>query len=445
MPRLRPSWHGQPVTGYAELKAPGGFLALNDDDNNWNGTPDKDDAPPVANEDDLVKLEFRLLPDSLPVDAGHPVSLEAVVGGGKIKIYHNSDKSGTSIGLPFAFISRQAMSEGIWVEGFASSSSLGDVELKMTYEYDGQDVGDDTVRLTVIDVDITEPDGSLDAGRNPGSSWETSPCYHFDFQGIISGEPGSYALTISGAICPASVFTYQWSLPASCGTLSSTTVPSPIHTEPTSPAEGILQLEAVYSGTPTGIVEKRKVKIYQDHLARDYANFGTGGSCVNNWKVTTFNVNPQPVMSNWNCHGSTRHAYNGTYDSSNQGQPWLSWDVKTVVVTEHDSSGNGSHPSLGTVGRGDVVGYFSPSGKPYNPPDIDDLASWTMQHSQTCTDSGDETYGANNEPKTYPGAPGQGQSWKWATSPAGDWGIHIWQPSMQGSYVPFIIVVFEKP
>lgn len=78
-------------------------------------------------------------------------------------------------------------------------------------------------------------------------------------------------------------------------------------------------------------------------------------------------------------------------------------------------------------------------------PDIGDLSSWTMQHSQTCTGSGDETYGANNEPKSFPGAPGEGQSWKWATSPAGDWGIHIWQPSLQGIYVPFIIVVFDKP
>lgn len=32
-----------------------------------------------------------------------------------------------------------------------------------------------------------------------------------------------------------------------------------------------------------------------------------------------------------------------------------------------------------------------------------------------------------------------------ATSPAGDWGIHIWQPSLQRYYVPFIILVFEKP
>ena len=90
------------------------------------------------------------------------------------------------------------------------------------------------------------------------------------------------------------------------------------------------------------------------------------------------------------------------------------------------------------------MAYFSPIGRPYNPPNIADRSLWTMQHSQTCTGNGTETYGANNVPKTYPGAPGQGQSWTWATSTVGDWANHIWQPTLQGDYVPFIIVVFEK-
>ena len=195
-----------------------------------------------------------------------------------------------------------------------------------------------------------------------------------------------------------------------------------------------------------GMFEERKVKVYKDHLARDYENFLTGGPCAGptGWKVTTFNVDPQPTMANWNCHGSVRHAYEGVYNSSSTGQPWLSWNVKNVVVVTHDSAGAGTHPPLGPVARGDVISYFSPNGKPYSPPDIGDLSSWQMQHSQTCKED-PNTYGANNEPKTYPGAPGQGQSWKWAVSPAGDWANHIWQPALTGSYVPFIVVVFEKP
>src|SRR5271170_917534 len=41
---------------------------------------------------------------------------------------------------------------------------------------------------------ITKPLGSLDAGSNPVASWLTSPCYHFDFQGVVSGSPGPYVL-----------------------------------------------------------------------------------------------------------------------------------------------------------------------------------------------------------------------------------------------------------
>ena len=152
-------------------------------------------------------------------------------------------------------------------------------------------------------------------------------------------------------------------------------------------------------------------------------------------------------MIQWNCHGSTNHAYNGTGNGDAGGivamNSFSPWTVKTVVVTTHNPSGNGSHPSLGTLERGDIVAYFSPNGRPYSPPNISDMYLWTLQHSQTCTGNGDETYCANNEPLAFPGNPDQ-QTWKWATSPAGDYGIHVWRSS-QGGFIPFIIVVFDKP
>ena len=335
----------------------------------------------------------------------------------------------------------------IYLEGKSASSDILETSVA-SYMYLNLLEGHDEIRYTVIKVDILNPKGSLDAVKNPEASWLSSHCYHFDFQGVVSTLSTAerpYVLGINGDIDPAPPVGYQWTLDAAAGTLSNDTTSTPTHTAPATEGQGMLTLKAMMDTTDTGLKDERKVKIYKDHLARDYANFETGGFCINDWEIKTFNVDPRPVMDDWNCHGATRHAYNGTYSNSRTSQPWLSWDVKTVVVTIHDSSGNGSHPDLGTLGRGDVVAYFSPNGRPYDPPNISDLSSWIMQHSQTCTGSGDETYGANNEPKTYPGAPGQGQSWKWATSPAGDWGIHIWQPSLQGSYVPFIIVVFEKP
>ena len=310
-----------------------------------------------------------------------------------------------------------------------------------------------TATIYVMDANIVQPKGSKDANPNPTDSFLKTGPYRFDFQWVEVDVPGYYSNTIEGEILPSSVISdlnsidYFWSVsdgefdPHDSGQPKKKTgTATPTYKATEIDSSITLTLDPNACGTITKLLET-----FQDHLARDYANFETGGSCEATWYVETFNVDPHVAMGTWNCHGSTRHAYNGTYSDSRTGQPWLSWDVKTLVVTLHDSSGNGSHPALGTLERGDVVAYFSPNGRPYDPPNISDLSSWIMQHSQTCTGSGDETYGANNEPKTYPGTPGGCQSWKWATSPAGDWGIHIWQPSLQGIYVPFIIVVFDKP
>jgi len=320
-----------------------------------------------------------------------------------------------------------------------------DIEIEMIYkDYDGNEICKDLVVVTVVEVKILKSKGSLDGNPNPIDSWSSNPCYHFDFQGVTSGSPGPYVLDLEGNIDPAPPLLYKWTLDAAAGTLTNETTATPTHVAPSTAGQGTLTLKAMHGTTDTGCKDEKKVKIYEDHLARDYENFGTGISCSGNWQFTKFNVTI--TMGNtWNCHGSTSHAYNGTYNSANVGQPWLSWSVKKVVVVNHDSNGNGTHDSLGTLERGDVVAYFSPNGRPYDPPNIADLPYWVMQHSQTCIGNGTDTYGANNEPKSYPGAPGQGQSWKWAISTAGDWGNHIWQPALQGLYVPFIIVVFDKP
>ncbi len=420
------------ITGVpdADEEDPGGFVAVNDDDDNENGNPDKDDAPPVANEDDLVKLEFRLLPESLPVDAFHHVRLEALQGGGLIKTYHYSDKSGTPMGpLPFCFVSREALADSIWVEGFVGSSSLRDVELKMTYEYDGRDVADDRVRLTVIDVDITSPVGSLDGGRNPGSSWRNSPCYHFDFQGVVSGSPGTYPLTVSGTIAPSAPFTYQWSLDSTCGTLSSTTVASPTHTEPSAAGEGILQLQAMYNGSPTGILERRRVEVYEDHLARDYVTFGTGGSCSSVWAVTTFHVDPQPTMGTWNCHGSVKHAYDGS--GNGYSGTTVGW-----TQTSYSNPSAADWATIGTsLGRGDVVSFWS--GAP---------GSYTLQHSHTCRGSSSNMFGANNEPSVnFDNSPPA--TWKWYECTSKQYYDAVNSASQAKWGVDFLtlVIVHQKP
>lgn len=79
-------------------------------------------------------------------------------------------------------------------------------------------------------------------------------------------------------------------------------------------------------------------------------------------------------------------------------------------------------------------------------------------HSQTCTGNGSETYGANNEPMAYPGAPanapsGGNESFRWATSTAGDWANELYYPDwttvdktwMPTDPTPITIKVYDKP
>jgi len=128
------------------------------------------------------------------------------------------------------------------------------------------------------------------------------------------------------------------------------------------------------------------------------------------------------------CHDSTTHAYNGGMGRVDFWQGV--WTLKKEVLVTHDINGNGSHPSLGTLNRGDIVAYYKASG------------TIKLMHSQTCTGSGTETFGANNEPLPFNGHPDL-QSWIWATSTAGDWANAIWLPGT--GVMPVTIKVFSKP
>ena len=284
---------------------------------------------------------------------------------------------------------------------------------------------------------IKKPRGSQSSSSNPKASWLTSPCFHFDYQGVVAGAAGSYVLTIEGEVDPAPPYTCQWDLEPAAGSLANATSCTPTHTEPNAEGEGVLKLTGVSGTIVGGCEESKTLKIYQDHLARDYDNFGVGISCGANgsdpWSFEHLGAKID-MPGAWNCHGGTKHIYNGG-GSGNTGPSGVSSLLdpsrlkKTVQVT-HTSSGGGTHPSLGKLNRGDIVAYFTGAG---------DLA-----HTQTCTGNGDETYGANNVPVKFPGRPRVDEAWQWATSTAGDWANDIKENLFQGA-TPFTIKVFSKP
>lgn len=280
---------------------------------------------------------------------------------------------------------------------------------------------------------ILRPRGSLNAASNPTASWLTTPCFHFDFQGVVSGSPGPYVLQFEGELDPPSCFTPNWTLEAAAGTLASATSLTPTHTEPASAGEGDVTLTGMRGTSPAGCTQTKRVKIYRDHLARDMENFGTGTDCRGpTWTFTRYGATIT-MNSRWNCHGGTRHIYNGSGTGSvgpaDVAFLFDSSRLKREVTVTHTPTGGGSHPSLGPLVRGDVVAYFTARG---------DLA-----HTQTCTGNGTETYGANNVPLRFPGRPDVDEAWRWSTSPAGDWANDL-QDGL-GGFTPFVIRVYSRP
>ena len=55
--------------------------------------------------------------------------------------------------LPATF-TRATLPATLWVEGFEVSGAVRDVELKLTFIKNGSTVDDDTVRVTVVSVDL---------------------------------------------------------------------------------------------------------------------------------------------------------------------------------------------------------------------------------------------------------------------------------------------------
>jgi len=288
-------------------------------------------------------------------------------------------------------------------------------------------------------AEILKPVGSLDT-KNDKSAWLAAK-WRFDFQGVIQGVPGAYVLDFNGTVTPAPPYTRKWTLAAAAGTLQNDTTASPTHVPPASSGEGALKLVGMAGGKQATCKAQKKVKIYEDHLARDKDNFGTGISCDMYWSFTKFGATIDSLTM-WNCHGSTRHLY----DSSGNGSAGpggithlvQARNLKKTVTVTHKDAGGGTHPALGTLNRGDVVAYYTATG--------------ALAHTQTCTGNGTETYGANNKPLSFPGKPGPArtggnEAYEWATSPAGDWANNVKKGLKLGGAVitPFTIKVFSKP
>lgn len=121
---------------------PGGFLWVNDDDDNGNGIPDKDDVGAVAGENDLV-------PVRLSTTLSGTVDLSTPSGAERVKVYANADRS-SPLGLPY-YWSSDALPVTVYVEGVVVSSALRDVDMRLR-----RASCQDLVHLTVRELKLAD-------------------------------------------------------------------------------------------------------------------------------------------------------------------------------------------------------------------------------------------------------------------------------------------------
>jgi len=151
----------------ADEENPGGFLCLNGDDDNDDGTVDKDDVGPTTGEDDLR---------SLVVDVAGgltegTVELTLPEGADKVALYEDADRSGP-VTLPDSWDMIE-LPVTLWVEGVETSSAARDVRLQA--DYTGPDGPCfDEVYLTELQVDLdvdSDRDGTISSGDSDEDTW----------------------------------------------------------------------------------------------------------------------------------------------------------------------------------------------------------------------------------------------------------------------------------
>ncbi len=132
----------------ANEENPGGFLCVNDDDDNNNGALDKDEPGATMGEDDLHAMSLN----AGNLDASVTVTLSAVSGGSKIKVYENPDRTmPVTLPKPWPGDSVPAI---VYVEGIAASASARDVELLLE-AMGPSEACEDRIRLSVINVSLS--------------------------------------------------------------------------------------------------------------------------------------------------------------------------------------------------------------------------------------------------------------------------------------------------
>jgi len=180
----------------------GGYIALNDDDDNNNCIADRDDTGTVNGEDDLVEITLdKVQPETLTGE----VTLKVLSGGSNIKVWTTSTK-GTEITLPKTYSTPADLPKNLYVEGYSASGSVRDVTLALEFTVGGQTF-DDRIKATVVkvDLDASEVDDRKEICEGQwvplnGDNDNNNTTADKDESGTVTGEDDLVMITLAQVI-----------------------------------------------------------------------------------------------------------------------------------------------------------------------------------------------------------------------------------------------------
>ncbi|NOT02644.1 MAG: hypothetical protein HOP29_18720, partial [Phycisphaerales bacterium] len=151
---------------------PGGFLCVNNDDDDNNETPDKDQPGPVPGENDLREL-------TLTADGSleGTLTLSVVSGTGKIRLYEGADRSNpVTPPLSWELLGLQkTFAVTLFVEGNDASAAVRDVELLLQFDGVTGDSCQDRVKATAVKVELLALQFDSDHGEMLDNNTDFNP------------------------------------------------------------------------------------------------------------------------------------------------------------------------------------------------------------------------------------------------------------------------------
>ncbi|MBU0719354.1 MAG: hypothetical protein KJ749_13995 [Planctomycetes bacterium] len=194
----------------AEETDPGGFLAINDDDDNENGVPDMNET---GVDPDVRSLE-------LYAHAGltGTATLSPLSGAARVKAYSDGNRT-TVVPLPKSWDVGE-LPQTLYLEGVQVSSAVGDVELRLLYAGDSGPC-EDRVKLTVLRAEI-EPitSGIGPIPINPAIVAPMTPLLLDD--GVLFWNANYFALTTFQPNVDLSTLPVTWVFDTTSGFLNPT-------------------------------------------------------------------------------------------------------------------------------------------------------------------------------------------------------------------------------